>query len=272
MEKDNMKYRLICVDVDGTLLNDEKKVPTLVKESLKRASGMGIEIALVTGRMPAGADLVERELSLPCIKACSAGTYILLGDQCIHTEYMMPGVMREIYTEFALKNGLPLWIFQGRKWYVTDVDSYVRQEIEIIRYEPEIVDVEELAQSWEEDGTGPNKLLIAGDPETVCRIEKEMKEMDLPDVDMARSSENYLEIFPKGVTKGEALAAVCGKLNIKLEETIAFGDQELDIPMLKKAGVGVAMGNAIEELKEAADFVTKSNNDAGIAYALETYL
>lgn len=52
-----MKYRLICVDVDGTLLNDEKKVPTLVKESLKRASGMGIEIALVTGRMPAGADL-----------------------------------------------------------------------------------------------------------------------------------------------------------------------------------------------------------------------
>ena len=96
--------------------------------------------------------------------------------------------------------------------------------------------------------------------------------MDLPDVDMARSSENYLEIFPKGVTKGEALAAVCGKLNIKLEEAIAFGDQELDIPMLKKAGVGVAMGNAIEEVKEAADFVTKSNNDAGIAYALETYL
>ena len=58
------------------------------------------------------------------------------------------------------------------------------------------------------------------------------------------------------MTKGEALAAVCGKLNIKLEETIAFGDQELDIPMLKKAGVGVAMGNAIEEVKEAADFVT----------------
>ncbi len=267
-----MKYKLICVDVDGTLLNDEKKVPELVKESLKKASGMGIQIALVTGRMPAGADLVERELSVSCIKVCSAGTYILLGDQCIHTEYMMPKVMREIYTEFALKNHLPLWIFQGRKWYVTDMDSYVEQEIEIIQYEPEVVDVEELAQEWEEDGTGPNKLLIAGDPKTVCRIEEQMRKMGLPEVDMARSSECYLEIFPKGVTKGEALAAVCEKLNIKLEEPIAFGDQELDVPMIQKAGVGIAMGNAIEEAKAAADYVTRSNNDAGIAYALERYL
>lgn len=267
-----MKYRLICVDVDGTLLNDEKKVPELVKESLKKASGRGIQIALVTGRMPAGADLVERELSLPCIKVCSAGTYILLGDQCIHTEYMMPKVMREVYTEFALKNGLPLWIFQGRKWYVTDMDRYVRQEIEIIQYEPEVVDVETVAQSWEEAGTGPNKLLIAGDPETICRIEEEMKRMDLPEVDLARSSGHYLEIFPKGVTKGEALAVICEKLNIKLEETIAFGDQELDVPMIQKAGVGIAMGNAIKEVKEVADYVTRSNNDAGIAYALEQYL
>ncbi len=267
-----MKYKLICVDVDGTLLNDEKKIPELVKESLKKASGMGIQIALVTGRMPAGADLVERELSVPCIKACSAGTYILLGDQCIHMEYMMPRVMREIYTEFALKNSLPLWIFQGRKWYVTDMDSYVRQEIEIIQYEPEVVELDTLAQSWEEDGTGPNKLLLAGDPEKIRRIEAEMKAMDLPEVDMARSSEHYLEIFPKGVTKGEALAAVCEKLNIKLDETIAFGDQELDIPMLQKAGVGIAMGNALDEVKEAADHVTRSNNNAGIAYALEEYL
>lgn len=272
MGKDNMKYKLICVDVDGTLLNDEKKIPELVKESLQKASGMGIQIALVTGRMPAGADLVERELSVPCIKVCSAGTYILLGDQCIHTEYMMPKVMREIYTEFAQKNDLPLWIFQGREWYVTDMDSYVKQEIEIIQYEPEVVEMGNLVQSWEEDGTGPNKLLIAGDPETVCRIEEEMKHADMQEVDMARSSDHYLEIFPKGVTKGEALAAVCEKLNIRLEDTIAFGDQELDIPMLKKAGVGIAMGNAIEEVKEAADLVTGSNNEAGIAYALEQYL
>ena len=267
-----MKYKLICVDVDGTLLDDRKRVPELVKESLQKAAGMGIQIALVTGRMPAGAELVEKGLGIPCIKACSAGTYVLLGDQCIHMDYMMPKVMREIYVEFALKNDLPLWIFQGRKWYVTAVDEYVRQEIEIIQYEPEIVDMDRLVQNWEEDGVGPNKLLIVADAETVCRIEREMEAMNLPEVDMARSAENYLEIFPKGVTKGEALAAVCEKLHIPLEETIAFGDQELDIPMIRKAGLGIAMGNAIDEVKEAADAVTKSNNEAGIACALEQYL
>jgi len=61
-------------------------------------------------------------------------------------------------------------------------------------------------------------------------------------------------------------------MNINLEETIAFGDQELDIPMLEKAGFGIAMGNAIEEVKTKADFVTKTNNEAGIAYALEHFL
>ena len=134
------------------------------------------------------------------------------------------------------------------------------------------MDVEELAQEWEEDGTGPNKLLIAGDPKTVCRIEEEMRKMGLPEVDMARSSEYYLEIFPKGVTKGEALAAVCEKLNIKLEETIAFGDQELDVPMIQKAGVGIAMGNAHENIQKIADYVTASNEENGVALALEKFL
>ncbi len=267
-----MKYKLICVDVDGTLLNDEKKIPEPVKESLKKAAKMGIQIALVTGRMPAGADLVEKELSLSCIKACSAGTYILLGERCIHMKYMMPKVMKEIYVEFALKNNLPLWIFQGRKWYVTAIDAYVRQEMEIIQYIPEVVKIETLIQRWEDEKTGPNKLLIAADTTTICRIEKEMKKMALSEVDMALSSENYLEIFPKGVTKGEALATICKSLKIKLADTIAFGDQELDIPMIEKAGLGIAMENAIDEVKEAADFVTKSNEAAGIAYALEKYL
>lgn len=74
------------------------------------------------------------------------------------------------------------------------------------------------------------------------------------------------------MTKGVALSSICQELNISKEETIAFGDQELDITMIEEAGLGIAMGNAIKELKDKADFITKSNNEAGIAYALEKYL
>ena len=132
--------------------------------------------------------------------------------------------------------------------------------------------MDELVKRWKEDGGGPNKLLAGADPSIISRIQKEMKAMNISGVDMARSSDIYLEIFPAGATKGEALEAICKKLGIYPEETMAFGDQELDIPMLKKAGTSIAMGNAIPEVKELADFVTKSNNEEGIAFALEHYL
>ena len=97
-----MSYKLICLDVDGTLLNDEKRVPESVKESLKRAHSMGIRIALITGRMPVAAELVEKELSIPCIKACNAGTYILLGEECIHNRHLSFETAQRIYETFLM--------------------------------------------------------------------------------------------------------------------------------------------------------------------------
>ena len=222
--------------------------------------------------MPAATELVEDELSIPCIKACNAGTYILQGKECIHDRCLPPEAAWKIYEDLLAVNHLPLWIFQGRKWYVTGVDYYVERESRIIGHKPELADMRDLMRTWKEKGTGPNKLLVGAESEIVCQIQDRMKDKGLSGVDMARSSEIYLEIFPEGANKGEALEAICKKLGIRPEETMAFGDQELDIPMLKKAGTAIAMENAIGELKKLADFVTKSNNDAGIAFALNRYL
>lgn len=89
---------------------------------------------------------------------------------------------------------------------------------------------------------------------------------------MACSAQTFLEIFPKNFNKGVALKHICNQLQIAPEETMAFGDQELDIPMIEAAGLGVAMGNAISELKEKADYITTSNNKDGISDALQVYL
>ena len=159
-----MSYKLICLDVDGTLLNDEKRVPESVKESLKRAHSRGIRIALITGRMPVATELVEKELSIPCIKACNAGTYILLGEDCIHSRHLSFEIAQRIYETFLTDYHIPLWIFQGRKWYVTSVDDYVERESRIIKHKPEIGDIEALKMVWKIDGTGPNKLLNSTNP------------------------------------------------------------------------------------------------------------
>ncbi|MDE7311529.1 MAG: HAD family hydrolase [Eubacterium sp.] len=267
-----MNYKLICLDIDGTVLTDGKKVMPEVKQAVREASDMGIQIALASGRMPAGVDLVEKELGVQCVKICNAGTYVVLGDQRISARYLLPHTMLTVYQEIADKNQVPLWIFQERKWFVSSMDRYIEREMEIVQYRPEMVDINKLADQWEKEKTGPNKLLIAAAPEKVQAIYGQMKQQALPEIDLACSSESLIEIFPKGVSKGTALIRICEKLNISLEETIAIGDQELDLPMIEAAGVGIAMGNAIEELKQKASYITKTNNEAGVAHAIWHYL
>lgn len=266
-----MKCKLLCFDIDGTLLDDNQQIPGQVIRAVQRAAALGIKVALITGRMPDAAYFIADKLQVPCIFACNAGTYILENDNCISANYMSADTMKELY-EVIKKYKIPLWIFRNRHWYVTDVDDLVKEEIEIVHREPEIAKVSILYEKWMEKGTGPNKVLAGAKPDTVQAVYAELKSINRQDVDMACSSEYFLEIFPKGMNKGRALEIICEKEGISKEETIAFGDQELDIPMLKAAGVGVAMGNAIEELKQKADFITKTNNEAGIAYALDYYL
>lgn len=228
-------------------------------------------MALITGRMPAATDFIAKELQVPCILACNAGTYILKDEKCISAEYMSADTMKEVY-KVIKKYDIPLWIFRDRDWLVTGRDDFVKEETQLIHYVPQIKEIEVLADKWTKEKTGPNKVLIGAKPETVQAVCAELKSIDIKNIDMACSSEYFLEIFPKGMNKGKALCLICEKEGIRKEETIAFGDQELDIPMLEAAGTGVAMGNAIEELKQIADFITKTNNEAGIAYALDHYL
>lgn len=264
-----MKYKLLCIDIDGTLLDDGKKIQPETIRCLKAASDKGMRIALSSGRMPAGVDLVEKELGIPCIKACSAGTCIFMGEDCISSEHMPNYMIKEVCQKLAEKHSVPLWIFHGRDWFVTGVDGYVEREMEIIPYRPKVVNAGQLADKWEKEGKRPNKLLLAAEPDRIPAIYQEMEAQAWHEIDMARSAEFFIEIFPHGVNKGSALLAICRKLGVMPEETIAVGDQELDIPMLEAAGFGIAMGNAVAQLKEKADFVTKSNNESGIAYALD---
>lgn len=263
-----MKCRMLCLDLDGTLLTDGKAIGRADRDAIRRAAALGVKVALVTGRMPAATDSAVVQLGIPCIRACNAGTYILKGEQCIHAEYLPVKSMMGIY-ESIRPFGIPLWIFRDRQWFVTAKDRFVEEEETLIHYGAETVDVEILARKWEIEHTGPNKVLVGTEPLLVQEIYGILRSRK--DADMACSSENFLEIFPRGMNKGKALRLICGEEGVDVRETMAFGDQELDIPMLEEAGIAVAMGNGIAEIKRRADFITKTNNESGIAHALEHY-
>ena len=271
-----MKYELICLDIDGTLLDDEKRLLPEVRKKVRQAAEKGMKIVLGSARMPAGVESIEEELGLECIMICDAGAYILKGEECIASRHLSAASMREVYEEYAEQYGLNMWIFRDRDWYITGMDDYIAREIKIIGYDPQTVDAKETAERWEREKTGPSKLLFAAEAEQIRKIQEEIRaKLSLgtwQDIDVACSSDIFLEIFPKGVDKGSALAEICRVLEIPVEKAVAFGDSEMDIPMIETAGLGIAMGNAAESLKEKADFITATNNEAGVAYVLDKIL
>lgn len=232
-----MRYRLLCIDLDGTLLMDDKMVNKQDGEALRRASSQGVEIALVTNRMPAAVEPIVKMLGIPCILACNAGTYILEEGRCLHAEYIPVESMWNVYESIKALEA-SLWIYRNEEWLVTAKNRFVEAEEKVIQYSSMPVSVEKLLAKWEWEGKGPNELLIVEESKLVQEAYGKLK--DRKDMDITRSSPDCLEMLPKGINKGTALMTLCEKKGIKREETIAFGDHRLDIPLLEAAGIAVA--------------------------------
>ena len=114
----------------------------------------------------------------------------------------------------------------------------------------------------------PIKILMSVLPEQIEQVQAQIAALLPEELTVVQTAAFYLEVIPRCINKGQGIEDICRVLNISADEVIAFGDAENDIPMLRKAGVGVAMGNAKDDVKAAADMVTLSNNEDGIAFAL----
>ncbi len=250
------------MDIDGTLVNDHKSIPDKNIAALKKASDMGIRLALVSGRYPAGVRHVEEQLGIRCLKAAIAGAYIFEGDKCLYSKRISRKTAYGVY-DIAKEAGGDCWFFSGENWYVTGMNKWVRAEMLYVAASPHVVTIDEL----DNKNAVINKALVTGSPDAVKKIYKILSSMDINAV-LGFSSDTYLEVIPKGVDKGTALEKLCEIYDIPVENTVAFGDEELDIPLIEKAGIGIAMDNGVNKLKEKADYITISNNEAGIAHAL----
>jgi len=156
----------------------------------------------------------------------------------------------------------------GIQFYVTDPNGYkVSYECENNRMTCNQVDNLSDFLTF-----APIKILMSVEPMHLSGVKAQIAAFLPEELNVVQTAPFYLEIIPSCINKGQGIMDTCRALGIKPEETAAFGDAENDIPMLKTAGVGVAMGNASEPVKAAADQVTASNNDDGIALWLEKNL
>lgn len=272
MEKaKQIPYRAIALDLDGTLTNHEKVVTPKTREALLKAASEGAVIILASGRPTYGIEPVAE-----CLELNQRGGYILsynggnivnaqTGEK-LFSQFLPDEVIPELYA-YAKENGHALLGYAGNE-IITEMpdDQYVKEESRINKMN--IRKVENLFEALEPH---PTKLLMTGDPTLMLKAEEKLVEKLGDRMDIFRSAPFFLELVPKGIDKAQSLQRLLGKINLTPADMIAFGDGYNDLSMLKLAGVGVAMANAAPEVRAEADYVTLSNEEDGVAAALNHF-
>ena len=267
-----MRYQLIAMDLDGTLSNDQKIITQKTKTALMAAQKAGIRLALASAR-PSPGLFRERDalhmgdyqgilMSYNGGRIVEAATGKVLFETCMELTQTKQ-VLRQLET-------LPVTpiLDDGVQFYVRNRNGY-KVDYECANNNMTCTEVENLADFLD---FAPVKILMSVRPEQIVRIQKTIAALLPRSLTVVQTAAFYLEVIPRTINKGQGIRNICDVLGIRPEEVIAFGDAENDIPMLRTAGMGVAMGNAAEAVKQAADMVTLSNNEDGIAAALEKLL
>ena len=156
----------------------------------------------------------------------------------------------------------------GVQFYVADKNGY-KVDYECKNNQMTCTEVGNLADFLT---FAPIKILMSVQPEELPQVQQQIAAFLPEDLTVVQTAAFYLEVIPKIINKGQGIRDICTVLGIAPAQVISFGDAANDIPMLREAGMGVAMGNAADAVKAAADMVTLSNNDDGIAAALEKLL
>ncbi|MDY4610250.1 MAG: Cof-type HAD-IIB family hydrolase [Sphaerochaetaceae bacterium] len=261
--------KLICSDVDGTLLDSCHRLPTRNRDAIRRVVQQGIPFALTSGRIKGALTCLQREIGIKGPLACLNGAYIVDSEHLVFEQTVQADVAHAILPIVA-QEGLQVFLYQGEHWYADAQDDWTAYEQRVSTVPGIIEPFDRLLPRWEDAGAGFHKMLcMSDDHQAVIRCEKLLKELFSDTLTIYLSSPQYIEILAKGIDKGVAISKLASYFGIKTRQVMAVGDYYNDIPMLDMAGMGVVMANAPEQVREHADLVTASNDEGGLGMALE---
>lgn len=268
-----MAIKLIAIDIDGTLLNKQHEVTPRVKAAIEAARDKGVAVVLATGRPFIGVQRYLHELGLE-----QEGQYCVTNNGALVQRANDGACVAEVpvsfddylyYEQLARELGVSYQALTQSHLYTAnkDISRYTIHEAGLTGMPLRYRAVEEMDSSL----IFP-KVMMIDEPErldaAIARIPAEAYERNT----ILKSAPFYLEILNKEVNKGAGVKLLADRLGLSPDEVMAMGDQENDLAMLEFAGTGVAMGNAISSVKAIAQFVTKSNQEDGVAWAIEKFV
>jgi len=264
-------YKAVFIDMDGTLLKKDHTVSDANKQAIHQLQEKGILVVLISARplhgmLPISKHVVTDDMPIVSLN----GGYIVHNNEVIfQSAISLPDA---ITINRELKDtALSSMYYSQMEWYAEVENDRIKKEQRITPVKIKIQPFPETLKEWEVGVTGPNKVLIAGDKELILSIEKRLNELHKGQLNIYKSQPEYLEVISLEASKASAIEFIIDRYGIGKKEIIAIGDNYNDKGMIEFAGMGIAMGNAPQEIKLAANYVTDTNNNDGVAKALHHF-
>ena len=263
-----MKYKLIVLDLDGTLTNSKKEITPRNRETLIRMQEQGIRLVLASGRPTYGIVPLANELRMnEFVLSYNGGEIINWETQEMVYENVLPNEVVPVLYECARTHQLSILTYDGAEIITENSqDPYVLKEAFLNK-----MAVRETNDFLTDITLPVAKCLIVGDADKLIPLEAELCLRLQGRINVFRSEPYFLELVPQGIDKALSLAVLLKEIGVAREEVIAIGDGYNDLSMIRFAGLGIAMGNAQEPVKKAADYITLSNEEDGVAEAIKKF-
>lgn len=256
------KPRLFAFDLDGTLLNTKKELPSSALRCLEEMASWGSEIVFASGRIKSSIskyrDLCNFPVSIISLNGASVFCHTSNGDKQIYSS-TLSSEYADFLIEYSEKNGITLNYYIDQKLYSVKtkqteewIQLYIKETGSVYNYLPSFDSLR---------GHSPSKIIFIGQPQTLDFYQHYFTELWKDSVYICRTWKYYLEFLNPEANKGIALQKVAAYYDISMEEVVAFGDSDNDIPMLKSAGIGIAVKNSTKGLIEVATRVSPFTND-----------
>ena len=261
-----MKYKLVTCDMDGTLLNSESLISQENEAAVKRLVQNGILFSICTGRSVQATEPFHRQLGLTTPIIAYNGARIVGADyrETLYEECLHPRDAAYILA-LGAELDVSMCIWSEDRLYMNKMTHTAERYVDLVFTTPIMFTPENPCFA----GQKITKILWNDTPDKAAKLVKALEGKVPESVSCFTSTSEYIEFVDVKVSKGTGLLRLCERLGIAPEETVAIGDGENDIPMLRAAGFGVAMQSAGEKVRAAADYVTLINDENGVAAVLE---
>lgn len=276
------KVSLLIADVDGTLVTKQKVLTERARSAVQKLHDAGIAFAITSGRPPLGMKMLVDALQLTAPISAFNGAVFLRPDFEIIEQNLVPQVVAKRVIELISSHGLDVWIYSDRDWFVHERHGpHVDREEWTVKFPPKVV------PNFEQLPDKVAKIVgVSDDIELVARCEADTQQEFSEhvscqsgessgggeEVSAARSQPYYLDVTNPHANKGFVVKRLSQMLGIPSNEIATIGDMPNDVPMFKRSGVSIAMGNASPDVQRSAQYVTTDYENEGFANAVERYV